>query len=319
MIYPTHFINIRNIRELALPAILSMALFSAAFFFPPLGIIFSIFCPIPIIIAYLYSGQKIGMKCLLAATAILFIITNAQIAVIFFVEYGLVAVIMAESIRRNYSINKITLLCVGASILLGGSLLFLLAATKEINLSDIMVDQIKQSMDSSISLYSEMGLSLNDIDDIKLYSEKLALAFISLIPSLMIASSSVGVILNFVLVKIIWNKYVKNSNYLEEANLEKWSANEYFIWALIGSGLMLIIPLKGFRTIGLNILVISLLVYFYQGIAVVLYHMKKRAFPFFLKVIIYFLLIIQPLLLLVVTVLGVFDFWLDFRKLKTNT
>lgn len=296
-----------------------MVLFSAAFFFPPLGIIFSIFCPIPIIMTYLYGGQKIGMKCLLAATTILFVFSNAQVAVIFFVEYGLVAVIMAESIRRNYSIDKITLLCVGASILLGGTLLYLLALTKEINLSDVMVDQIKQSMESSISLYREMGLSLNDIDNIKLYSEKLALVFISLIPSLMIVSSSFGVILNFVLVQIIWNKYVRNSNYLGEANLEKWSANDYLIWALIGSGLMIIIPLKGFRAIGLNILIISLLIYFYQGIAIVLFYMKKRAFPFILKVIIYFLIIIQPLFLLIVTVVGIFDFWIDFRKLKTNT
>ncbi|MDP7349400.1 MAG: DUF2232 domain-containing protein, partial [Nitrospinota bacterium] len=127
-----------NIREVAFPAILSMVLFSAAIFLPPLGILFSIFCPVPIILAYLYRGQRTGLICSIIVAIILFLFINVQISLVFFAEYGLIAVIMAESIRRNYSIDKIVLYSVGASFLLGGVLIYLFLLAKDINLSSFM-------------------------------------------------------------------------------------------------------------------------------------------------------------------------------------
>ena len=205
---------------------------------------------------------------------------------------------------------------VGASFLLGGVLIYLFLLAKDINLSSFMTEQITQSMNSSMDAYRQMGISNSEIDNIKLYSEKLASVFIGSIPAWMIVSSTIGVLLNYVLVKMVWNKYVGNSIYFESADLEKWSANEYLIWLFIFSGIMLLIPAKDLNTIGLNSLIISLMVYFFQGIAVIIFYMKKKTFPLFLKIIIYGLIIIQPLLLLFVILIGVFDTWADFRKLK---
>ncbi len=307
-----------NIREVAFPAILSMVLFSAAIFLPPLGILFSIFCPVPIILAHLYRGQRTGFISSIIVAIILFLFINVQISLVFFAEYGLIAVIMAESIRRNYSIDKIVLYSVGASFLLGGVLIYVFLLVKDINLSSFMTEQIKQSMASSINAYRQIGISDSEIDNIKLYSEKLASAFISSIPAWMIVSSTVGVLLNYVLVKMVWNKYIGNSSYFESSDLEKWSANEYMIWLFIFSGVMLLIPTKSLNIIGLNFLIISLMIYFYQGIAVVILYMRKKTFPLFLKIIIYGLIFIQPLLLLLVILIGVFDSWADFRKLKCS-
>ena len=305
-----------NIREVAVPAILSMVLFSAAIFLPPLGILFSVFCPVPIILAYLYRGQRTGLICSIVVALILLLFVNVRIGLVFFFEYGFVAIVMAESIRRNYSIDKIVLYSLGVSFLLGGMLIYLFFLDKDINMSSFMAEQIKQSMASSINTYREMGVSNSEIDNIKLYSEKLTSAFISSIPAWMIVSSSIGVLLNYVLVRMLWNKYMGNSSYFESVTLEKWSANEYLIWLFIFSGIMLLVPFDSLNTIGLNSLIVSLLIYFYQGIATVLFYMRKKTFPLFLKVFIYGLIIIQPLLLLFVILIGVFDTWADFRKLK---
>lgn len=308
-----------NIREVAFPAISSMALFSAAILLPPFGFLFSIFCPIPIILTCLYRGQKTGLVSLIAVAIILLLFANAQQSMIFFVQYGLVAVVMAESIRRDYSIDKIVFFSVGASLVLGGALIYLLLLNEDKNLSSFMMEQIEQSVASSLKIYRETGSSTNEIDNIKLFSDKLASVIISSIPALMIVSSSFGVLLNYVVVKRIWNRYAGNGNYFENEDIEKWAANEHIIWLLIVSGMLLLIPGEGLNTIGLNLLIVSLLIYFYQGIAVVLFYMRKKAFPFFLKVIVYLLIIIQPLLLFFVILLGIFDVWADFRKLKYKT
>jgi len=305
-----------NIREFALPAILSTILFSAAAFLPPLGILLSIFCPIPIILAYLYNGQKIGILSLAVVALLLFLVTNFQNSVIFVVEYGLVAVVISESIRRKYSVDKVVLLSLSAFFLLGGSLIYLLILAKGINFSSFMGEEIKQAMAASIEHYRDRGFSSDNIDQIKLYSEKIALIFIRSIPAWLVVSSSMGILLNYVLVKIIWNKYLGACDYFKNEELEKWSVSDYFIWLIISSAIMLLVPLEGLNTIGLNLLIVSLLIFFYQGIAIVLFFMRKKTFPFFLRVIIYILIIIQPFLLLLVTFFGIFDIWIDFRKIK---
>lgn len=259
------------------------------------------------------------MVSLIAVAIILLLFANAQQSMVFFVQYGLVAMVMSESIRRNYSIDKIVFFSVGASLLLGGALIYLLLLNKDENLSSFMVEQIEQSMASYLNIYREMGTSTNEIDNIKLFSDKLASVIVSSIPALMIISSSIGVLLNYAVVKKIWNRYAGNGNYFENKGLEKWSANEYLIWLLIASGILFLTPGKGLYVIGLNLLIVSLMIYFYQGIAIVLFYMRKKTLPYFLKVIIYFLIIIQPLLLLFVILLGIFDVWADFRKLKCDT
>ncbi len=259
-----------NIREFALPAILSMILFSAAAFLPPLGILLSIFCPIPIILAYLYNGQKIGILSLVAVALLLFLVTNFQNSVIFVVEYGLVAVVISESIRRKYSVDKVILLSLGAFLLLGGSLIYLLILAKGINFSSFMGEEIKQTMAASLEHYRDRGVPSDNIDQLK----KIVPFFIRTIPAWMVVSSSMGILLNYVLVKIIWNKYLGACDYFKNEELEKWSVSDYFIWLIISSAIMLLIPLEGLNTIGLNLLIVSLLIFFYQGIAIVLFFMR---------------------------------------------
>lgn len=304
-----------NIREVAFSAILSMILFSAAIFLPPMGILFSIFCPIPIVLIYLYRGQKVGMISMAVVTVILIIFVNMRFSMIFFIEYGLVAIVMAESIRRRYSIEKIVLCCVGVSMMAGGLFVYLFILTNDMDLGSLIIDRIDQSIILSTNFYREMGFSGSEIDEIQLYSEKLVSVFLSSFPAWMVVSLSMGVFFNYVLIKIIWKKYIGN-NYFENENLEKWSANENTIWLLIGSGVMLFIPMKGIHIIGLNLLIVFLLIYFFQGLSIVLFFMRKKTIPFILKVIAYILIIIQPLLLLFIIPLGLFDMWADFRKLK---
>lgn len=305
-----------DIREAIFPAIISMALFSAAIFVHPLGIVLSIFSPLPIILAYLYRGQRTGLVSLAVVTVILLFFVNAQISLVFLVEYGLLAVVMAESIRRNYSINKIVLYSVGASLLFGGTLTYFLLLGRDVNISSILMEQIKQSMDSSMTMYTEMGGSTSEMDNLKLYSEKLASALITSIPAWMIVSSCTGVLINYSLVKMVWNKYIGSGDYFENPDLNRWSASEYLLWLLIGSGAMLLVSFKSLNIIGTNLLIVSLMAYFYQGVAIILFYMKKKTFPLFLKIFVFALIVIQPLILLFVILLGLFDAWGDFRKLK---
>lgn len=77
-------------------------------------------------------------------------------------------------------------------------------------------------------------------------------------------------------------------------------------------------PGTSLKMLGLNGLLILLVVYFLQGIAVVSYYFEKKRFPRALRLFLYTLIAVQQFVLLLVIGLGIFDMWLNFRKIKTD-
>jgi len=68
----------------------------------------------------------------------------------------------------------------------------------------------------------------------------------------------------------------------------------------------------------LNLFVITAVIYGLQGMAVAVYFLDKKSVPVFLWVIVFILIFSQPLLIGLLLGLGLFDTWLDFRKLKVK-
>jgi uncharacterized protein YybS (DUF2232 family) len=68
------------------------------------------------------------------------------------------------------------------------------------------------------------------------------------------------------------------------------------------------------QTIALNLLTVSLPLYFMQGLAIVRYFFRRRNVPGFIQGISYILILLLNPLPLVVTGFGIFDLWADFRK-----
>ena len=79
---------------------------------------------------------------------------------------------------------------------------------------------------------------------------------------------------------------------------------------------MLILPHKALKIIGLNIILVLMTIYFFQGIAIVSFYFEKKQFSRMLRFLLYSLIAIQQIVLLVVIGLGIFDMWLNFRKLE---
>ncbi|MGD9106978.1 MAG: DUF2232 domain-containing protein, partial [Desulfobacterales bacterium] len=99
-------------------------------------------------------------------------------------------------------------------------------------------------------------------------------------------------------------------------SLKLWKAPEVLIWGIIGCGLLLLLPGMTFKFVGLNGLLIMLTIYFFQGIAIVSFYFEKKRFPRMLRVFLYSLIALQQVVLIVIIGLGLFDMWLNFRKLE---
>jgi uncharacterized protein YybS (DUF2232 family) len=99
-------------------------------------------------------------------------------------------------------------------------------------------------------------------------------------------------------------------------DLSRWSAPEWMIWLLLASGFGLFIPVSAISDIALNGFICVAAVYFCQGLAIIGFYFQSLAVPSIVRGIIYFVVFAQPVVAALVGVAGVFDMWIDFRRLK---
>ncbi len=111
----------------------------------------------------------------------------------------------------------------------------------------------------------------------------------------------------------------------KKKEMKKWEHSlfelpTYFTYILIFALFFYVIPSSLFKDVGINLLIILNLVYFIQGVSVILFifssYFKKSKIYYIIFIT---LLIINNLFILVLSLIGIFDRWFDFRKLhKSN-
>ena len=69
--------------------------------------------------------------------------------------------------------------------------------------------------------------------------------------------------------------------------------------------------------VGMNLFVMMMVVYFAQGMSIVIHFLKARKVPVFLWFVLFILIFVQPILIGLIAGMGVFDIWVDFRKIRS--
>jgi hypothetical protein len=93
----------------------------------------------------------------------------------------------------------------------------------------------------------------------------------------------------------------------------EFRAPDALIWTTLSALLLSVVTQNFWQILSINILFVTLTVFFFQGMAVVEFAMRYYRLGFFTRVITYILIILQlaPILVFV----GFADYWADFRRL----
>jgi uncharacterized protein YybS (DUF2232 family) len=292
-------------------AALTVTLFAAARYIPLLGILVSMLTPTPILLATLRYGMRTGLLALGLSTLSLALLLGSFQSTIFLAEYGVMALVLAEAIRRQWSIERTLLASTALPSAASGAVIAFLISSVDLNLG-----ALKQHFEEELSqalhqLLSERGGPSDDA--LRAYVQEVFGAVVRLLPAFFVLSTAAGALLNYGVVRLIWRRLGGQPS-LPEVNLAHWKAPEVCVWVLIASGIAAFIPLPGLQIIGLNMLFLVSLVYLVQGLGVMVFFLKRASVPPILRRLAYVLLVIQPLFLLGVAAFGLFDLWFDFRR-----
>ncbi|CBE67589.1 MAG: DUF2232 domain-containing protein [Candidatus Methylomirabilis oxygeniifera] len=278
---------------------------------PVAGSFFSLLTPLPLILLSLRGGRVVALLGVCAVGIGVAGLLGFGHAWFFYIQFGLPAMVLAEAIRRQWA-PEISV-AVGSLTVVAGALvgLFILAWGAGGSMLDFLTHRLDIAVRDAMELYARMGVSPDEVGPLAGSGEEIRRLLLTTAPGLFMAAALLSTSVNFFLAKR-GSTPVTVSGGLTP--VFTWRVPDWLVWVFIGSVVLLLSGLPIAREIGFNGLLVMMTVYFLQGLAIATFWIRRlRLSPFvgFLGVALLFL---QPLLLLLVTLVGLFDIWVVFRR-----
>jgi len=293
-----------------------MVLLLASVWIPIAGPFFSLLTPLP----FLYYSAKLGVSQAVKLTCVSILVTGliaaitrqSQLIFLCF-EFSVLGLILSEIFRRKMSIGTSVLLGTCLLLLMGLLVLAVAGLRKNLGPLDMVYAYLLESLEETARLYTQVGADPEKAGEfqetLKALKEVVALIY----PSLMIVGSAFVVWLNVIMSRPLFIK--RNLEVPDFGALDRWKSPELMVWGLIAAGFSLFLSFSPLRLVAVNALVIMLAIYFFHGLSVLLFYLNKYRVPPWMRVGVYALILLQQILVVGVTMAGLFDQWIDLRRI----
>jgi len=235
---------------------------------------------------------------------------------VFFAGLIILGYVLAELIEMNLTVETTVGFATGAVLLVGLLALLFYSIVSHTGIHQLVSNYVYKNLEFSLAVYERMGMSDENIRMIASSLKDIQYAIVRIIPGLAVASVLFVSWMNLLMARLVLIR--KSLFFPAYGALNRWRPPDVLVWGVIGSGILLLTGVKAFKMLGLNGLIILLTIYFFTGIAVVSFFFDKKRFPPTLRFFLYSLIALQQLFLLFVIGLGLFDTWLNFRKIETG-
>ncbi len=261
-----------------------------------------------------YLGMRYGVK---AAGVVVFacclilaglVSTHAMIA--FLALYGVGAILLPYFLHRSISWDKVILYTGAVTGCLVAISVLVVTVVNGLSLSAVVNQAVQIWMDEGLALKHTAAMTADQIKEfdqfVQLIRDYLQGAFFGLFIANIIAMQALNL--------VVFQRVKVQGEYYKGPSFSRWQTQPQLIWLLIIGGFLQLVPHHVVQTVGWNILLVILPLYFFQGLAVVHYFLRHKNYPRSVKSMLYLLLLVVNPLPVIVTSVGVFDLWIDFRR-----
>ena len=306
--------------ELYTLVMLSMILTFLPVFIPFEGLFLSILAPFPLVVLaakypWRYVLGLIGLEAGVLAAM------GGSPALLSFSQYGAVPLVMAGAVRRGWSLSQIIASSVLIPLGVGVGLLILYALVTRQHLAAMVATYLEQTL-RTVQEY------FHTVEQMPGHEQASALPLVetmrqfvlAVFPGVLVINHLLSNTLNYIVARYYCSRGQPPVQ-LDTEILTHWRASEYMVWVFIASGVALLLPVSVLSTIGLNVLLVTLTIYLLQGCAIVVFWAQRLPLPLGLR---WFLTLIAlamagPLCVVVCIAAGLFDLWVDFRRLRRQS
>lgn len=303
-----------SLRSFLPPASVAFCLFMMVAVAPVLGEGFALFTATPLVLAGLRCGWRIAAIAGLLAMAGVTVVLGSTVAVVFGVHHVVAAVAMTELLRRRAPTTVVIGGCVVAMVAVGVLMLAVVLLQAQQDPFAFIAAEITRAIDQTIAVYREMGVQGEQIEALESFSGRFGKGVAALSPAILLSGALLGAAVNYLVVRRFMIRRGMAAQ-LHDADLGLWSAPRRSMSVAVGAGVALLLPVASLRLAAANVLLVMLLVFFMQGIAVAHFYLARIQAPRPVRTAGYLALVVMPL---IVTAVGVFDHWFNFRRLSSG-
>ena len=294
-------------------------LFASAWI-PYIGPFFSLLTPLPFLYYASKSGLNQGLK--MIAVSILILGLLAKLAgypqVIFLcIEFGLLGLIISEIFRREFSFGYGIFFGTGVMLLIGIIILTVVGLSRGMGPLEMTLNYFQDNLKEALSVYEDKGSEQEKVVQLQEYAKVFTYVISRIYPALVIIGTGLVVWLNVVISRPLFR--LGNIRYPDFGPLDRWQAPEFLIWGVIAAGFALFLSVAGVKLLAINTLIVLLIIYVFHGLSIILFLLNKYQVPPWMRVGVYFLIVFQQIFLIGLCMAGLFDQWVDFRKIHKKS
>jgi uncharacterized protein YybS (DUF2232 family) len=295
----------------------TLVIFSISVLMPVVGFVFSVFIPLPILVYRAKLGRWLGVVVLLITIAVMGLVAGGlTMDVFFFSGLMLLGFSLSEMFEKELSVEMTVAAACGIVLATGLAAILVYSAVSNTGVIHLVSTYVTANLELSLKLYRDIGIPQETIDAISGSLDRIQYVLVRLLPSLAAASTLFVAWTNLIAARPIMARF--GVAVPDFGRLNRWRAPDPLVWGVIGCGIIMLLPATGIRLIGLNGLMVLLTIYFIQGIAIVSFFFEKKKLPRPFRAALYTLIAFQQLLLLVIICIGLFDMWINFRKIAPD-
>ncbi|MBN2645912.1 MAG: DUF2232 domain-containing protein [Desulfuromonadaceae bacterium] len=296
-------------------SLIAVGLLLSTAYLGPMGALLHLLLVAPAAYAGMRHGLIAGLFTVLVIAGMQLALSTPVSMVLYLFQFGVPALVLVFSLRRGTGWPVATLQAVVASLGLLAALGLWYAGSHETTLTAVVQGYIDHEISQAQAVYDQAGMDAAQVEEIMAFLERSARFLRQAFVGIAIVALSV---VDLVAVMLL-SHMGRGNYYVPGTAFRHFKLNEWLVWLLIVAGFGLLVPADAVKWSALNLLTVLLPLYFLQGAAIVTYFLKKKAFSTLSQVFTYVIMLAVNPLPAIVTALGVFDLWFDFRKPRVKT
>ncbi len=276
----------------------------------PLGAFLNFLTPLPAAYLGMRFGFRTAVVVVVVTCLLLLELATAYTLMAYLGLFGLGSLLLPYFLHRDFPWDKAILYTAGGAALLTAVMMLVTVVINQVSLVAIINQVVQSEVDQAMQVYQNAGLPADQMKDMQQAVQGMGdfvkRSFYGIYLATLIAIQA--------LTLLVLQRVKVDGHAISGPSFARWRTPPQLIWALIAGGFLQLMPVEVAATTGWNILLVMLPLYFFQGLAVVHHFLQRKNYPRSVKSMLYLLMLVVNPLPLIITSVGVFDLWVDFRR-----
>jgi uncharacterized protein YybS (DUF2232 family) len=305
---------LKPVLKVVLGTLIGFVLYTTSGNFGLLAILLNLFIPLPAVFLGMRYGTVFGVATAGLTTVAVLTATNVDPALFYLVQFGLPGALLPWLLKRFQRWDQAVAVTLGLIVSAGIVIMLLVSVSQQTSPTVFVAEQIEHELGQTSAFMEEVlvgaDLSADEVAELQQVFKRTADWMQIVYPGLVV--TMFGLLLLFLVAAL--NLMARGRYSMPGPAFALWKTPERLVWVLIATGFTVAFTAGPVHAVGLNLLVVLVPVYFLQGMAVLDCFLRRKSMSPLLRGFCYMLVTLFNPLPMVITGVGVFDLWIDFRK-----